>query len=32
MFPMLPVTRKTGNEQFRQGLSPLGFDLLSFWQ
>ena len=32
MFPMIPVRRKTGSEQFRQGPSPLGFDLLSFWQ
>ncbi len=33
MFPMMPVSRKTGNEQFRQrAIPPLGFDLLSFWQ
>jgi hypothetical protein len=32
LLPPLVVSRKTGGEPFRVGPSPLGFDLLSFWQ
>jgi hypothetical protein len=32
MLPMMPTHRKTGSEQFRQGKTPLGLDLLGFWQ
>ena len=28
----LPIARKTGTEQFRDGDDKLGFDVLSFWQ
>jgi hypothetical protein len=32
LFPSLVVRRKTGKEPFRDGMTPLAFDLLSFWQ
>jgi hypothetical protein len=32
LLPPLIVTRKTGNESFRNGQTTLAFDLLSFWQ
>src|SRR5687767_5377816 len=32
LFPPLTVSRKTGQEVFRNGTSPLSIDLLAFWQ
>jgi hypothetical protein len=32
LFPSLAVHRKTGKEPFCDGMTPLDFDLLSFWQ
>lgn len=31
-FPAISVERKTGQERFHDGATPLPFDLLSFWQ